>query len=96
MIHQNEKKIYLSNFVFRENYLNGDLMKSYLTDLPKSKKMKWLDVYVDSGFYLLDENETSRFVEIPNSAITKIEKTRFRAEYGLSIIPTWLVGGITI
>ncbi|MCA1759247.1 MAG: hypothetical protein LC658_05720, partial [Bacteroidales bacterium] len=96
LIHQNGKNYQLSNFVFRENDLTGDLMKSYLTDLPKSKKMKWLDVYVEPGFQLIDENESSRFVEIPNSAITKIEKTRFRAEYGLLIIPAWLVGGITI
>ena len=94
MIHQNEKYFYLSNFVFRENYLSGDLMKSNLTDLPKWKKMKWLDVHVEPGFQLFDENETSRFVEIPNSAITKIEKTRFRAEYGLLIIPTFLIGGV--
>jgi hypothetical protein len=69
-------------------------MKSYLTDLPKSKKMKWLDVNVEPGFQLLDENESSSFVEIPNSAITKIEKTRFRAEYGLFIIPASLIGGV--
>lgn len=71
-------------------------MKSYLTDLPKSKKMKCLDVYVEPGFQLLDENKTSRFVEIPNSAIAKIEKTRFRTEYGLLIFPAWLVGGVSI
>jgi hypothetical protein len=91
MIHQNENYFHLSNFVFRENYLTGDLMK---THLPKLKKLKWLDVYVEPGFQLLDENETSRFVEIPNSAIAKIEKTRFRAEYGLLIIPIFLVGGV--
>jgi hypothetical protein len=71
-------------------------MKSYMIDLPKSKKKKWLDVYVEPGFHLLDENETSRFVEIPNSAITKIEKTRFRAEYGLLIISAWLVSGVAV
>lgn len=71
-------------------------MKSYLTDLPKSKKMKCLDVYVEPGFQLLDENKTSRFVEIPNSAIAKIEKTRFRTEYGLLIFPAWLVGVVSI
>ncbi|WP_372950816.1 hypothetical protein [Mariniphaga sp.] len=96
LIHQNGKNYQLSNFVFRENDLTGDLMKSYLTDLPKSKKKKWLDVYVEPGFQLLDENESSRFVEIPNSAITKIEKTRFRAEYGLLIVPAWLVGGVAV
>jgi hypothetical protein len=69
-------------------------MKSYMTDIPKSKKMKWLDVYVEPGFQLFDENESSRFVEIPISSITKIEKNRFRAEYGLLIIPIFLVGGV--
>jgi hypothetical protein len=94
MIHQNKKHFYLSNFVFRENSLSGDLMNSYMTDLPKWKKMKWLDVYVEPGFQLFDENEASHFVEIPNSSITKIEKTRFRPEYGLLIVPIFLVGGV--
>lgn len=96
VVHYNGQHFQLSNFVFRENHLTGDLLKSYLTDLPKSKKVKWLEVYVEPAFPLIDENESGGFVEIPNSAITKIEKTRFRAEYGLLIIPVWLVGGVAI
>lgn len=96
LVHQDGGVYQLNNFEFRENHLTGNLMRSYLADLPKSKKMKYLDVYVEPGIQLLKENETSSYVEIPNSSILKIEKTRFRAEYVIFVIPIWLIGGMTI
>ncbi|MEN8116104.1 MAG: hypothetical protein ABFS16_03955 [Bacteroidota bacterium] len=95
IVYQSGLSYELRNFSFNENDLSGDLWKSSLY-LPKSKKLKWLEIYVESGFNLLAPGATSNYIKIPYASIQKIEKTRFRGEYGLLIIPTWLVGGVLI
>lgn len=95
IVYQSGLTFELRNSNFNENDLSGDLWKSNI-NLPKSKKVKWLEIYVDPDFNLLAPGETSSHVKIPYASIQKIEKTRFRGEYGLLIIPTWLIGGILI
>lgn len=96
LLHQNKNLFELRNFNFDTNNLTGTLFKSAYNDLPKSKKVKWLEVYLDPGFNLDLEVDENSFVKIPLASITKIDKTRFRAEYGLLAIPIWLIGGIII
>lgn len=96
LLHQNENVFELRNFNFDANNLTGTLFKSFNSDLPKSKKVKWLEVYLDPAFNIDQEVDSNSFVKIPLSSITKIDKTRFRAEYGLLAIPIWLIGGLII
>jgi len=84
------------NFKFDGNVLSGTLFNSSFPDFPKSRKVKWLEVYIEPDFYLPIKDDTNNLVRIPYASIYKIDKTRFRAEYGLLIIPIWLIGGISI
>ena len=95
LVYQSGITYELLNFSFNKNDLSGDLWNSSF-DLPKSKKVKWLEIYVEPGFNLLAPDAISNFAKIPYASIQKIEKTRFRGEYGLLIIPVWLIGGLSI
>ena len=95
IMHQSDLAYKLTNFSFNDNDLSGDIWKTKL-NLPKSQKVKLLEIYVASGFDLFTSEETGSYIKIPYTSIQKIEKTRFRAEYGLLIIPVWLIGGVTI
>ena len=95
IVYQSDLTYKLSNFSFNDNDLSGDIWKTNL-NVPKSQKLKLLEIYVAPGFDLITFGETSNRIKIPYTSIQKIEKTRFRAELGLLAIPVWLIGGITI
>jgi len=96
LLYQSEKVYAMINFSFNSTELTGELWKSTFPDLPKSKKVKYLEVYLNPGFTLpLIDDNNNYFVEIPYDSISKVERTRFRIEYGLLIIPIYVVGAIT-
>jgi hypothetical protein len=95
LLYQNDNVYEVFKFNFNDKYLTGELWSTTLPNLPKSKKMKYLEIYIEPG-YRLEFEDDNHVVSIPYSAFDKMTKTRFRAEYGLLIIPAWLIGGITI
>lgn len=95
LLYQNENVYEVRNFNFNINDLTGELWESTFNDLPKSKKVKYLEVYVDS-VYNFNTTDNNNLISIPYSSINKIAKTRFRAEYGLLVIPIWFFGGLII
>ena len=95
LLYQNDNVYDVINFKFNDNGLTGGLWSTTSPDLPKSKKMKFLEIYIGPG-YILEPEGDNRVVNIPYSAFDKMTKTRFRAEYGLLILPAWLIGAISV